>query len=148
MFKESLISFVIIGGFALILMTFTSGQHVKGFTNTTTVAAVVEDFNCTKHLKARAWDVSVETMPEISEEEVLASLGRQYAAADVSSDQRQTLEEAICTQRLPVCTHIRVAESDVLDSEVQLELRFGHSETSHWYLGVGKLSSFSVPVEL
>ena len=114
------------------------------------MAQFVEEFNDTKRIIASTGNVPVETIPEISEEDLLASMGQLYAASDVTAEQKQTLEAAISTKRLPVCTHVRVSETGGLDSQekAHLELRFVHSETSHWLLGDGMLPGFGVPLKL
>ena len=150
MLLDRLISFSIIGGSALILLGLIGGQYVEAFSNTTTVAQVVKDFNDTKHFKARALRVPVPAMPEVSHEKIMETIGRLYAASDASSNRREMFEEAICTHRLPVSTNVSVLETGRLDSEaeVQLELRFGYFETNHWYLGSRKFAGFAVPLEL
>ena len=150
MLKNNLTLLAIIGGIALIYVTFAGSQHAKVLSDTMTVAQVVQEFNDTKRIIASTGNVPVETIPEISEEDLLASMGHLYAASDATSGQKQTLEAAICTQRLPVCTHIRVADTGELDSQekAQLELRFVHSETSHWFSSDEILPGFGVPLEL
>ena len=150
MLKDNLTSLAIIGGIALIYLTFAGSQHAKVLSDTMTVAQVVQEFNDTKRIIASTGNVPVETIPEISEEDLLASMGHLYGASDATSGQKQTLEAAICTQRLPVCTHIRVSETGELDAQehARLELRFVHSKTSHWFSRNGILPGFAVPLEL
>ena len=91
---------------------------------------MVEEFNSTKQVKASIWDAPIQTIPEISAEEVLASLSRRYEASDATSSQRQAIETILRTQRIPEYSVIRVSEIDALDpaSEVQLEILIVQSE--------------------
>jgi len=150
MFKDNLSTLTIIGGIALIYLTFAGSQHAKRWSNTMTVAQFVQEFNDTKRIIASTENVPVETLPEISEEDLLASMRHLYAASEATAGQKQALEAAICTQRLPVCTHIRVSETGVSNSQeqVHLELRFVRSDKSHWLLGDETFSGFGVPLEL
>ena len=150
MLKDNLATLTIIGGIALIYLTFAGSQHAKRCSNTMPVAQFVEEFNDTRRIIASAGNVPVETIPQISEEDLLASLGQLYAASDATAGQKQTLETAISTKRLPVCTHVRVSGTGELDAQehARLELRFVHSETSHWFSRDGILPGFAVPLEL
>ena len=108
---------------------------------------MVEEFNSTKQVKASIWDAPIQTIPEISAEEVLASLSRRYEASDATSSQRQAIETILRTQRIPEYSVIRVSEIDALDpaSEVQLEILIVQSELD------GQNScdkNWSVPLEL
>jgi len=147
MFKDSSPLLTLIGGVAVIYLIFAGSRHAEWWSNTTTIAQVVEDFNSTKNIKARALDVSAEAMPAISEEEVLAFLGRQYDLSGSSSEQRRILETALRTRRLPVCTYIKVSKTDLLDSPsgVQLELCLNQSKTGSLNTIDG---NFTIPCEL
>jgi len=150
MFKDSLPSISIIGGLALIVAIFTGSQHTISWSSTTTVAQVVKEFNFNKQCKAHVWGVPAEALPEISEGEVLGFISRLYVASDESSKLHQTLETAVGTRRVPECTHIKVSKTNVAGGQggVQLELRFGSSQSNLWYLGDETLPGFTVPLEL
>lgn len=147
MFKDNLVTLILLGGSALTFLTFTGNEHINWRSTTVPLAQVVEEFNSTKHITARGWKVPAQILPEITQEEVLESLGRQFASSDIEAEQLQTLEAAIRTQRLPACSYIRLSKTDATTSQtgVQLEICVNRCEKGDWIAGD---RNFAVPIEL
>lgn len=147
MFKENLVTLILLGGSALTFLTLTSSEHINWRSTTVPLAQVVEEFNSTKDITARGWKVPAQILPEITQQEVLVSLGRQFASSDTEAEQLQTLEAAIRTQRLPACSYIRVSKTDAVASRggVQLEICVNRCEKGDWLAGD---RIFAVPIEL
>ena len=150
MFRDSFVTLTLMGSIALTFLVFNNDEQINWWSTTVTVTQVVQEFNSTKHITARGWEVPTETMPEITEEKVLVSLGQQYASSDTDAEQSRILEAAIRTQRLPACSYIRLLQTDAVapQAEVQLEICINRCEKGNGLTGDGGYANFAVPFEL